>query len=154
MGFDTYIRFALALVLVVGLIAFIAWLVRRFGILGKLSPGAGTPSGRKRLSVIEACGVDARRRLVLVRCDNTEHLILLTGNGSGVVVERGIGTSGSSGGNGSGGRRGARKKQGFRDMAEDAASRDDWDDWTEDDESAAQAEAEAPAPRTPVKGRD
>ena len=142
MGFDTYIRFALALVLVVGLIALIAWLVRRFGLAGKLSPGAGTPSGRKRLSVVEACSVDARRRLVLVRRDNQEHLILLTGNGSGVVVERGIG----------GGKTARKTKHAaFQDMAESAAS--ELDDWDEDDETAAQAEAETAPDRTPPKGR-
>jgi len=87
MEFDTYIRFALALVLVVGMIALVAWFARRFGLVGRLSPGSGTPSSHKRLSVIEACSVDARRRLVLVRRDDQEHLILLTANGSGVVVE-------------------------------------------------------------------
>lgn len=91
MGFDTYIRFALALVLVIGLIALIGWLLRRFGIAGRIAPGSGVPSGRRRLSVIEACTVDAKRRLVLVRRDGVEHLIMLTANGSGVVVERGIG---------------------------------------------------------------
>lgn len=91
MGFDTYIRFALALVLVIGLIALIAWLLRRFGITGRLAPGSGVPTGRRRLSVVEACNVDGRRRLVLVRRDGVEHLVLLTANGSGVVIERGIG---------------------------------------------------------------
>ena len=41
MGFDTYIRFALALVLVVGLIALIAWLVRRFGLAGTWQRNGG-----------------------------------------------------------------------------------------------------------------
>jgi len=91
MGYDTYIRFALALVLVIGLIALVAWLLRRFGVTGRIVPGSGVPSARRRLSVIEACNVDGKRRLVLVRRDGVEHLIMLTANGSGVVVERGIG---------------------------------------------------------------
>ncbi|MBT6441158.1 MAG: hypothetical protein HOK61_01925 [Alphaproteobacteria bacterium] len=138
MAFDTYIRFALALVLVVGLIALVAWFARRFGIVGKLSPGSGTPSSHKRLSVVEACSVDARRRLVLVRRDDQEHLILLTGNGSGVVVERGIGKTPD--------------KRNFRDLAESAAA--DLDEWDDDDEAAAQDEAETTVPRTPTKGRN
>lgn len=91
MGYDTYIRFALALVLVIGLIALVAWLLRRFGVTGRIVPGSGVPSARRRLSITEACNVDGKRRLVLVRRDSVEHLIMLTANGSGVVVERGIG---------------------------------------------------------------
>jgi len=90
MEFTTYIRFAVALLLVLGLIAGIAWLVKRFGLSGRIAPGSGTPAKNRRLSVVEACPVDAKRRLVLVRRDNTEHLILLTANGSGVIVERDI----------------------------------------------------------------
>lgn len=91
MGFETYIRFAMALLLVLGLIALIAWLVRRFGLAGRVAPGITMPGQRRRLSVVESCAVDGRRRLVLVRRDETEHLVMLTANGSGVVIERGIG---------------------------------------------------------------
>ncbi len=90
MGYDTYIRFALALVVVIGLIGLVAWLLRRFGVTGRIVPGSGVPNARRRLSVVEACNVDGKRRLVLVRRDGTEHLIMLTANGSGVVIERGI----------------------------------------------------------------
>ncbi|MBT3172090.1 MAG: hypothetical protein HOM52_05120 [Rhodospirillaceae bacterium] len=78
------------LVLVIGMIAFIAWLVRRLGLLNRIAPGSSIGSGKRRLSVIESCTVDGKRRLVLVRRDRTEHLILLTGAGSGVVIERGV----------------------------------------------------------------
>ena len=78
------------LVLVIGMIAFIAWLVRRLGLLNRIAPGSSIGSGKRRLSVVESCTVDGKRRLVLVRRDQTEHLILLTGAGSGVVIERGV----------------------------------------------------------------
>lgn len=90
MGFDTYLRFIVMLVLVIGMIAFIAWLVRRLGLLNRIAPGSNISGGKRRLMVIESCTVDAKRRLVLVRRDRTEHLILLTGAGSGVVIERGV----------------------------------------------------------------
>ncbi len=97
MGFDTYLRFIMVLVLVIGMIGFIAWMVRRFGLLNRIAPGASVRSDSRRLSVIESCPVDGKRRLVLVRRDQTEHLILLTGTGSGVVIERGSDKSAAAG---------------------------------------------------------
>jgi flagellar protein FliO/FliZ len=91
MDTDAYLRFALALVLVLGLIALIAWLVRRFGLAQRRAPGSATPRRVRRLGVVEVCAVDGRRRLVLIKRDGVEHLLLLSGTGSGVVVERGIG---------------------------------------------------------------
>ncbi len=44
----------------------------------------------KRLGVLEQTSVDGRRKLVLVRRDNVEHLIM-TGGPVDVVVETGIG---------------------------------------------------------------
>ena len=69
MGFDTYLRFIVMLVLVIGMIAFIAWLVRRLGLLNRITPGSNISGGKRRLTVIESCTVDAKRRLVLVRRD-------------------------------------------------------------------------------------
>lgn len=86
MGTTTYIQAVLALILVVGIILGLAWLLRRYG----LGDGAHSPLGRKkRLSTIESTTVDARHRLVLVRRDQTEHLLLI-GHGDSLVVERGI----------------------------------------------------------------
>jgi flagellar protein FliO/FliZ len=80
---ETSLKFALAFVLVLGLIALGAWTLRRFG-LGMVS---GATRGR-RLAVIETLALDARHRLVLVRRDDREHLILF---GAGeTVVETGI----------------------------------------------------------------
>lgn len=50
---------------------------------------AGGRNRRPRLAVLDAAAVDARRRLVLVRRDETEHLILI-GGPTDVVVESGI----------------------------------------------------------------
>jgi len=54
--------------------------------------GAQTPQSRSRqprIAVMDSATVDARRRLVLVRRDNIEHLILI-GGPSDVVVEQNI----------------------------------------------------------------
>ena len=85
MEFDTYLRFLMALIFVLALIGLLAWLAKRFGVGGKLSV---TP-GRRRLGIVEVSQLDGKRRLVLVRRDSVEHLLLL-GTGSETVVERGI----------------------------------------------------------------
>ncbi len=48
------------------------------------------PRPEKRLAVVEHANVDGRRRLLLVRRDGVEHLIM-TGGPVDVVIETGIG---------------------------------------------------------------
>src|SRR5580658_10337678 len=80
------VRFFLAFLIVLGLIGATAWAVRRFGG-GRLS---STTRGRQpRLAVIDYASVDARRRLILVRRDNVEHLLMI-GGPTDVVVEANI----------------------------------------------------------------
>src|SRR6185312_7526169 len=81
------VTFIFAFVVVLGLIGLAAWLVRRFAS-NRL--GANTNRGRMpRLAVIDAAAVDGRRRLVLVRRDNDEHLLMI-GGPSDIVVEPNI----------------------------------------------------------------
>ncbi len=47
------------------------------------------PKGERRLEVIDHANLDSRRRLILIRRDNVEHL-LLTGGPVDVVIETGI----------------------------------------------------------------
>jgi flagellar protein FliO/FliZ len=79
-------RFFIAFLIVLALIGLTAWLVRRFG-----SSRLGTTArGRQpRLAVIDAATVDGRRRLVLIRRDNIEHLLMI-GGPTDVVVEPNI----------------------------------------------------------------
>jgi flagellar protein FliO/FliZ len=81
------VRFIIAFVVVLALIAVTAWLVRRFGS-GALS-AAGGRGRQPRLAVIDAASVDARRKLILVRRDNVEHLLMI-GGPSDVVIEPNI----------------------------------------------------------------
>lgn len=83
MDFTIALRFVLALVVVFGLIALCTWALRRFGLGGMVRPTNG-----RRLAIVDSLPLDARHRLVLVRRDDREHLILL---GAGeTVVESGI----------------------------------------------------------------
>jgi hypothetical protein len=81
------VRFILAFLIVICLIGAIGWVVRRFGT-GRLG-GANTRGRQPRLAVIDHASVDGRRRLILVRRDNVEHL-LMTGGPTDVVVEANI----------------------------------------------------------------
>lgn len=86
MEIESYLRFVLALAFVLGLIGLLAMLAKRFNL------GFPTPmkTGRdRRLAVVEVAPIDSRRRLVLLRRDGVEHLVLL-GPGQDVVIESGI----------------------------------------------------------------
>jgi hypothetical protein len=81
------LTFFFAFVAVLALIGLAAWLVRRFA--GNRL-GANTNRSRMpRLAVIDAAAVDGRRRLVLVRRDNIEHLLMI-GGPTDIVVEPNI----------------------------------------------------------------
>jgi len=86
MEIETYFRFLGALLFVLALIGAAGWAARRFGLGGRLAPN---PGKNRRLSVVEVVTLDSRRKLVLVRRDATEHLVLL-GPGQDVLVEGGI----------------------------------------------------------------
>ncbi len=80
------VRFFLAFLIVLGLIGAAAWAVRRFG---SARLGGAVRGRQPRLAVIEYASVDARRRLLLVRRDNVEHLVMI-GGPTDVVIEPNI----------------------------------------------------------------
>lgn len=86
MDFDLIVRFLLALLFVLALIGLFAWAARRFGLPGRLGPVAGRA---RRLKVVELTPLDAKTRLVLLRRDDVEHLVMF-GPGGGTVIESGI----------------------------------------------------------------
>jgi hypothetical protein len=86
-GMPLAARFFIAFLVVLALIGLTAWVVRRFGAarLGGNARGGRQP----RLAVIDAASVDGRRRLVLIRRDNIEHLLMI-GGPSDIVIEPNI----------------------------------------------------------------
>src|ERR1700679_381592 len=81
------LTFIIMFVAVLALIGVVAWLIRRFAS-NRL--GTNTNRGRMpRLAVVRAAAVDGRRRLVLVRRDNIEHLLMI-GGPTDIVVEPNI----------------------------------------------------------------
>lgn len=88
----TMAKFAVAFVLVLGLIGITALILRRFGSGGMPTSGGGR-NRQPRLAVLDSAVVDSKRRLVLIRRDNSEHLLLI-GGPSDVVVEANINRAG------------------------------------------------------------
>ena len=86
MEISTYFKFLLALIFVLGLIGFMAWGARRFG-LARATFRA--PNGVRRLNIIEIAPIDSKRKLLLVRRDQSEHLLLLGTTGD-LVIETNI----------------------------------------------------------------
>ncbi len=86
-GMPIPVQFVVAFVIVLALIGITAWVVRRLGA-GRLG-GVGLRGRQPRLAVIDYASVDARRRLILVRRDNVEHLLMI-GGPTDVLVESSI----------------------------------------------------------------
>ncbi|MGV2050756.1 flagellar biosynthetic protein FliO [Agrobacterium sp. 22-209-1] len=70
------------------ILAIALWLLRRRS--GSAPFIRGGRNRQPRLQVLDATAVDARRRLVLVRRDNVEHLVMI-GGPTDIVIESGIG---------------------------------------------------------------
>jgi flagellar protein FliO/FliZ len=81
------LKFLLVFVCVIAAIVAIAWLLRRFG--GERFGGSTARGRQPRLAVVDAAAVDGRRRLVIIRRDNVEHLLMI-GGPTDVVVEQNI----------------------------------------------------------------
>jgi flagellar biogenesis protein FliO len=76
-----------AVFLALALIGVLGWLVRRFR--SERTGAASRRARQPRLVVIDAAAVDGRRRLVLIRRDNVEHLLMIGGRAD-IVVEPNI----------------------------------------------------------------
>ena len=84
MDITDYLRFVFALAFVIALILILAVLAKRYGL------GYRTISKRtmkRRLSISEIMPLDGKRKLVLVRRDDQEHLLLIGGMND-LVVEK------------------------------------------------------------------
>ncbi len=79
------IRFLAALILVVGLMLGLGLVMR------KINAGSGlvAPGKKRRLRIVETLPLDHRRRMILIRRDDRDHLVILGPSGE-TVVESGI----------------------------------------------------------------
>src|SRR5258708_8784237 len=72
----TPVNFVIAFAFVLLLIGAAAWLVRRFGATRIDAAARGR---QPRLAVIDSPAVDGRRKLLIIRPDNVEHLLMTAG---------------------------------------------------------------------------
>lgn len=74
------LRALVALALVLALLASALWLLRRLGARAHAAGGHG------RIAVLETRWLDPRTRLVLVRVDTSEHVVML-GAGTALLID-------------------------------------------------------------------
>ena len=85
MELDVIFRFVFALLFTLSLIGMLYWGIRRFGLIR--FPNYG--SLEKRLVIIEILKIDAKNKVVLLKRDSREHLILL-GQESSLLIDSSI----------------------------------------------------------------
>lgn len=90
MSAEDLLRYGLALVAVILLAVAAAAIYRYLLPTGPRIPRIARKD--RRLRIVELMPIDGRRQLVLVRRDQTEHLLLLFAE-RGIVVERNIGAA-------------------------------------------------------------
>lgn len=87
MEWTAVLKSAFALLFVIGLILLASHLLKKYGN-GRLMTRV-PKTAAKRIGVVEVAMVDGRRRLVLVRRDDVEHLLLISPE-TQIVVETNI----------------------------------------------------------------
>ncbi|MDX2028901.1 MAG: flagellar biosynthetic protein FliO [Alphaproteobacteria bacterium] len=84
----SWVQIVVAVAVVTGLLASFGLVLKYIKARGLTVPGlALRPAGR--LQVVESLALDMRRRLVIVRCDGEDHLLLL-GNQQDIVVKNSL----------------------------------------------------------------
>jgi flagellar protein FliO/FliZ len=84
MEFIDVLRYFGALLLVLAMVGGAGLLARRFGV-----PGVTKAASIKRLAVVETLMLGPRQRLIILRRDDVEHLVLSGPDGAS-VIESGI----------------------------------------------------------------
>lgn len=90
MEMSDYLKFVMALLFVIALLLLLAYGAKKIGLMARVTVNSAKTKG-KRLDIIEILPVDARRKLMLIRRDDVEHLVML-GNERDMVIEQNIKT--------------------------------------------------------------
>ncbi|MDP9128224.1 MAG: flagellar biosynthetic protein FliO [Pseudomonadota bacterium] len=72
----SWVRLVIAFAVMFALLVSLAFGLKYVKTKGMILPGM-TARGQQRLKVVETLPLDLRRRLILIRCDDKEHLLLL-----------------------------------------------------------------------------
>lgn len=76
-----YIKFVASLALVLGMMGGLALILKKVG-LGNIGI---VPADKRRLKIVEILPLDARRKALILRRDDKEHLVILGVNGETVI---------------------------------------------------------------------
>jgi flagellar protein FliO/FliZ len=76
-----YLRFGAALIFVLSLMGGLSYAVKRFN----LGQGAILSPTKKRLRIVEILPLDGRRKAILIKRDETEHLVIFSASGETVI---------------------------------------------------------------------
>lgn len=76
----------MALILVVSLMGGLWIILKKLGLNGPVQISSGA---KKRLKIVEVLPLDPRRKAIILRRDDTEHLVILSTSGE-TVVESGF----------------------------------------------------------------
>ena len=80
----SWLRLLMAFSIVLALMGALGFVLKYVGTRGLSLPGSTMRA--RRLRIVESLALDTRRRVVIVRCDEREHLLLLNPQGD-IVVE-------------------------------------------------------------------
>ena len=85
---ETIVLAIAAFLFAFALVSLVAWALKSFVLSGR--SGASYVKGlERRLGVVETASVDGQRRLILIRRDNVQHLIM-TGGPVDMLIKTGI----------------------------------------------------------------
>ena len=82
MDTPSLLRFFLAFAMVMALMGGLAFILKYIS-QNRLSLN----NSNRRLSVVEVLGLDAKRRAMILKCDDEEHLVILSQSGETVVQQ-------------------------------------------------------------------
>ncbi len=84
MGYAEFLRMVIALLFVLALILSGLYIAKRFG------KGWGLqhiPLNKRRLKIVESISLGPKQRLLIIKRDDTEHLVII-GNDNSTIVEK------------------------------------------------------------------
>jgi flagellar protein FliO/FliZ len=89
----SWLQVIFSFAIVMALIGGLALVLKYIGMRGLVLPGKGLNA--RRMRIVETMPIDTRRRFVILRCDEREHLLLLTTQGD-IVVQTNLSSLGQT----------------------------------------------------------
>lgn len=86
MDLNQYIQLALAFVFVMALMGLLSFILKKMNAVQ-----SGMNGKSNRLKIVEQRMIDTKHKAVILRCDDKDHLVILSQSGNTVVVNGNIG---------------------------------------------------------------